>query len=203
MDLRIDATSYDAISAMSRTDDIFAIFSTDPDQGMMQIREALSGRHDSIRDRLIDRLRRETRTPGMSTIDAELLASQGIDPLAVAALAIHASYVLLLTPDQDDENEADAHAGIDADDWSRSHLKLGNGVHWRFKGQIDVELPESLVGSIATGPLSQLVRHPVLDRFDLRIGRVDTWHDTDTMIMIEGRRPSLTVDQIATHRPLH
>jgi len=203
MDLRIDATSYDAISAMSRTDDIFAIYSTGPDEGMTQIREALSGRHDSIRDRLITRLQRERKPPGMSEIDAALLASQGIDPLAVAALAIHASYVLLLTPGQDEEDEAGAHAGLDSDDWSRSHLKLGSGVHWRFKGQIDVELPESLVGSIETGPLTQLVRHSVLDRFDLRISRVDTWHDTDTMIVLEGKRPSLTIEQIASHRPMH
>lgn len=201
IDLRIDANSYGEIVAASKEDDIFCIFSQSPEDGMQQIREALSGRHDSIRTRLIERLREKNAKVPLTRIAAALLAHRGVDPVAVAALLIHSEEALLLLPEEDEDDDATCFAYISRDFIDRGHVQLSPGTYWRMHGGIDTRVPHVLRSCLLPGPLSHIVTHPVLDPMELSVREILDDHEDDVLLVLGGFQGPMTLDELITYRP--
>jgi hypothetical protein len=110
---------------------------------------------------------------GISTVLLAILEHGGCDAAAWLILSEHVSSIqlpgpmgglTLMSPDPVEDGDV-----VDA------HAYLGSNCHWTMQGVLDVttDHPETMIAGCLGRPLSTLVSHPALDRFDLRIAEID------------------------------
>lgn len=135
-----------------------------------RIEEALTGR-PGHRARCLESV--NAMRTGISAVLLAILEHAGCDAAAWLILSEHVSSVqlpgpmgglTLMSPDPVEEGDV-----IDA------HAYLGSNCHWTTQGVLDVttERPETMIVGCLGRPLSAMVSHPALDRFDLHIMGID------------------------------
>lgn len=136
----------------------------------IRIEEALAGR-SCHRKRCLESV--NERGMGISSVLLAILEHGRCDAAAWLVLSEHVSSIQLPGPmggrtlmSPDDVEEGDV---VDA------HAYLGASCYWTTEGTLDVttDHPETLVNGCLGRPLSTVVSHPALDRFDLRIVAID------------------------------
>lgn len=135
----------------------------------VRIEEALSGR-SCHRKRCLESV--NAMNKGISTVLLAILEHGRCDAAAWLVLSEHVSSIqlpgpmggrTLMSPEAEDDTTVDVHA------------YLGSNCHWTTHGSLDITAnrPETLVNGCLGRPLSTLVSHPALDRFDLTIVGID------------------------------
>lgn len=129
--------------------------------------------------RAVDALARQ-RLISLDDVSCALLEDHGVNPGVTAAL------------------RAEIHSfTINGQDWrsiceisDQFMVRLGTSEAWWNAGHglitgLDA-VPETMVGELAGKPLSVLLSHPVLDRFDLRISEVEAHRGTQVTVTGHG-----------------
>lgn len=203
--VRLDDDSRDELARLSKRDDPFCVFSEPPDGVDAQLREALSGRHDFIRDKLVERLRCKGVMPWMTPIYGALLQSLGIDPLAIAVLGVDdmlGSFDLLDGTEDPEFDGEDALVRITGLALDGSHVRLAPGAYWRMNGTAVVYAPATAMTRIEEGyPLSRVVSHPVLDAFPLKVVGVDQLSEAWTITTDADTGAPLDLNGVLALRP--
>lgn len=140
------------------------------DKVRIRIEEALTGR-PCHRRRCLESV--NAMGKGISSVLLAILEHGRCDAAAWLVISEHVSSIqlpgpmggrTLMSPD-------DVAAGGVVD----AHAYLGSNCHWTMAGTLDVtaDHPDTLINGCLGRPLSTLVSHPALDRFDLRIVAID------------------------------
>lgn len=205
MKLRFDQSTLDMLVGRAREDDPFCVFSQGPDDADMQIHEAITGMHDSVRRRFLERLERQ-RDDDIDELTARLLVHAGIDPVAMAvAVAFMGDEGVYVIRDDDGDHEiCDVRS---EKNHQNGYVELSDEVRWNFDGTVIMPpLPHTVLAALPGKKLHEAIAHPIMDAFPHTIAsaRIENIQGTDCTYITTPRRAHvrLRIDQLAAHRPI-
>lgn len=170
-----------------------------------RISAVIAGEDDQFRI-VIARALRSAGILAMDRITAELAAHVGCDPATACMLAPLLNLNLSIDDQATDEMIVFVDGNYKPDEEGTiTSIWLGEDIAWHANGGIALHIQETILHGAVGRQLKEIISHPVLDRYDLKVVSIDTDSTGRPVFRVESgdghfRRP-LEVDEILAIRP--
>lgn len=141
------------------------------------------------------------RAPLIDRVTAELAAATLCDPLTAFALAMQLGQPAFIDDSATDEEvmKVDDRVGSD-NDGTMTAVWVAPGITWYASGAIVAPMPDTALIAAVGRPLSEVISHCVLDRFDLTVTGVSQDVEGRPVLETNADRTPISIEQLAAIR---